>query len=130
MGAVFAQLGRSEEAIGASRLALKLNPRDPTNYWRHYNIAFAHLVAGDYEIALQESRKIARSRSHVQSALVWAASAAALDKAEEARMAKEACLARRPDLGVATALRDFIVLAREENRARLSVLLRKAGLPE
>src|SRR5262249_15360814 len=119
MGAYLAALGRSEEAIEARRLALKLNPRDPSNFWRHFNIALAQFVAMDYEAAFQGSRKVARSRPHMQSAIVWAASAAALGKDEEARMAVEECLAQRPDLRIATIMRDFILFARAEDRERL-----------
>ncbi|MGH6892341.1 MAG: tetratricopeptide repeat protein, partial [Dongiaceae bacterium] len=130
-GAYLAALGRSQEAIEACRLSLRLNPRDPTNFWRHYAIAVAHFAAGDYQASLEGSRKIARSRPHLPSAIIWAAAAAALDNADEARTAVENCLANRPDLRVGGVVPDFMLrFARDEDHERLLALLRKAGLPE
>jgi hypothetical protein len=43
----------------------------------------------------------------------------------------EYCLARRPDLSVGSVAPNFMLrFARDEDHARLLVLLRKAGLPE
>jgi len=105
--------------------------RPRSNFWRHYHIAAAHFVAGDYEASLHESKRIARSRPLLTSAIIWAASAAALDKPEEARAAVDNCLARRSDLRVGQVVPDFMLrFAREEDHERLLALLRKAGLPE
>jgi hypothetical protein len=52
-----------------SRLALKLDPLDPSNFWRHYGIAVAHFVAADYATSLEESKRIARSPPNVPSAI-------------------------------------------------------------
>jgi adenylate cyclase len=130
LGACLAQLGRPEEAIEACRLALQLNPRDPYSYWRHSYIALAHFVAADYEAALQESKRIALSRPHLHSIIIWAAAAAALGKTEDARTAVERCLAQRSDLRVGSVAPDIMQLARDEDHERLMALLRKAGLPE
>jgi len=131
LGACLAALGRPQEAIEACRLALQLNPRDPDNFWRHSNIAIAHFVAADYVAALQESKKVARSRPHLQSAIIWVAAAAALGNVEEANIAVEYCLTQRPDLRVGTVAPAFIYrFARDEDHERLMALLRKAGLPE
>ena len=32
----------------------KLNPRNPTNFWRHSSIALAHFIAEDYAEMLEE----------------------------------------------------------------------------
>ena len=131
VGFYLAALGRSREAIDACRLSLQLNPRDPSNFWRQYAISVAHFAAADYDAALRDSKRIARSRPHLPSAIIWAAAAAALDKADDARSAVEYCLARRPDLSVGSVAPNFMLrFARDEDHARLLVLLRKAGLPE
>jgi TolB-like protein/Tfp pilus assembly protein PilF len=131
LGAYLAALGRAQEAIEACSLALKLNPRDPSNFWRHYAIAAAHFAAEDYAAALQQARKIARSRPQLQSAIIWAASAAALDDVGEARLAMENCLAQRPDLKVGLVVPHFMLrFARESDHERLLAMLRKAGLPD
>jgi TolB-like protein/Tfp pilus assembly protein PilF len=129
-GVFLAALGRSQEAIEASRLALQLNPRDPSNFWRHYGIATAHFAAEDYAAALQLAKKVAQSRPHLQSAIIWAAAAAALDNDNEARAAVANCLAQRPDLSVGNVVPRFTLrFARDADHQRLLGMLRKAGLP-
>ncbi len=130
-GVYLAALGRPKEAIEACRLALQLNPRDPSNFWRQYGIAMAHFVAQDYAAALEQAKKTALSRPHLQSAIFWAASAAAVDNATEARTAVENCLAQRPDLTVGNVVPRFTLrFARDADHERLLTLLRKAGLPD
>jgi adenylate cyclase len=131
LGECLAALGRPKEAIDACRLALQLNPRDTQNFWRHSHIATAHFQAADYNEALQESKRVALSRPHMQSAIIWAASAAALGKANEARMAVEHCLAQRPGPRVGSVVPAFVLrFARDEDHEQLLAALRKAGLPE
>ena len=130
LGACLALLGRPQESIEACQLALRLNPRDPYIYWRQSYIALAHFLAAEYETALQESKRVARSWPHLQSCIIWAAAAAALGKSEEARTAVERCVAQRSDLRVGNVVPEIIGLARGEDREPLMGLLRKAGLPE
>jgi tetratricopeptide (TPR) repeat protein len=131
LGYYLAALGRSQEAIEACRLSLQLNPRDPSNFWRHQAIAAAHFAAADYAASLQESKRTALSRPHLPSAIIWAASAAALGRADEARAAVEYCMAQRPDLHVGGIVPRFMLrFARDEDHERLLALLQKAGLPE
>ena len=130
-GVFLAALGRSQEAIEASRLALQLNPRDPSNFWRHYGIATAHFAAEDYAAAFQLAKKVALSRPHLQSAIIWAAAAAGLADNDEARTAVANCLAQRPDLRIGNVVPRFMLrFAREPDHDRLLAMLRKAGLPE
>jgi tetratricopeptide (TPR) repeat protein len=130
MGYCLGPLGRPKEAIEACKLALRLNPRDPSNYWRHSHIATAHFVAADYDAAMEESERVARSRPHIQSGIIWAASAAALGKAEQARMAVDYCLAQRPGLRVSGVVPDVMLrFAHEADHERLMAFLHKAGLP-
>ena len=118
-------------AIEACRLALKLNPRDPSNFWRHYYIAVAHFAAGDYAACLQDSKRISRSRPFLASGIMWAAAAAGLGNAKEARTAVDYCLGERPDLCIGSVAPAFMLrFARDEDHERLMVLLREAGLPE
>jgi TolB-like protein len=131
VGAYLGALGRPQEAIEACRLALKLNPRDPSNFWRHYYIAVAYFVAGDYAACLRDSKRLSRSRPFLASGIMWAAAAAGLGDAKEARAAVDYCLAERPQLRVGSVAPTFMLrFARDEDHERLMVLLRKAGLPE
>ena len=131
LGAYLAGLGKSQEAIDACSLALRLNPRSPGNFWRHINIAIAHFTAANYAAALQESKNVARSRAHpLSSGIIWAASAAAVGQVDEARRAVQHCLAQRPDLRIEHALTVYLRFERDDDRARLMSFLRAAGLPE
>ncbi|NJM90892.1 MAG: tetratricopeptide repeat protein, partial [Myxococcales bacterium] len=47
LGRKYALLGQPEEAIQACQTALRLNPRDPTNFEFHTSLAMAYFVAGD-----------------------------------------------------------------------------------
>ena len=131
VGAYLGALGRPEEAIEACRLALKLNPRDPSNFWRQYYIAVAHFVACDYVSCLRDSKKLARSREFLASGIMWAAAAVGMSDAREAGAAVAYCLAERPDLRVGSVVPNFVLrFARDQDHERLLALLRKAGLPE
>jgi hypothetical protein len=87
-------------------------------------------MAADYSAALQESKRIARSRLHLPSSIIWAASAAALGKTDEAQAAVEDCLTQRPELRADSVVPGMVRFARDEDHERLLTLLRKAGLPE
>lgn len=126
MGFYLAYLGRTQESLAANRLALRLNPRDPANFWRHINLAVAHFLAADYTASLEESRLVARSQQLLVPRVYWAASAAALDKTDEARTAVKYCLSQRPDLRVST----MPIILPDHTSERLLELLRKAGVPE
>ena len=131
IGAYMSALGRPQEAIEACRLALKLNPRDPSNYWRHYYIAVAHFVGGDYVACLRDSKRLCLSRPFLASGIMWAAAAAGLGDAKEARAAVDYCLTERPQLRVGSVVPTFMLrFAREKDHERLLTLLRKAGLPD
>jgi TolB-like protein/class 3 adenylate cyclase len=132
MGDYLAFLGRSNEAIEVCRLALRLNPRDPSNFWRHSSIATAHFVAADYGDALEKGKRVARWHPNfLRGAIVWAAAAAALDRMDEARVAVACCLAQRSDLRVRNIVPHFMMrFARDDDHERLLAMLRKAGLPE
>jgi hypothetical protein len=57
-----------------ARIALRLAPRDE---YAHLAIAVAHFVAAEYAAYFEESKRVARSRPHLPSAIIWAAAAAA-----------------------------------------------------
>ena len=131
-GECYALLGRSADAIAAGRLALKLNPRHPTNHWRHFTIALAHFAAGDDGEALQEATRVLHQRSdYVRAATIVAASAAQLGRNAEAAAAVALLRSRYPDLrSSAVAPRLMPRFARSTDRDRLTTGLRVAGLQE
>jgi tetratricopeptide (TPR) repeat protein len=131
LGSYLVHLGRPQEAIEASPLALRLNPRDPEKCWLQYHLAKAHFAAGDYAASLEESSRLARSRPFLRSGIIWAASAAALDNVDEARRAVDYCLAERPDLRIGDVVPGLMLrFSLNEDHERFLTLLRRAGLPE
>jgi tetratricopeptide (TPR) repeat protein len=58
LGSFNAVLGRSDAAITAAELALRLDPRNPTNHWWRFALARAHFAAGNYELAREWARKV------------------------------------------------------------------------
>ena len=119
MGDYLAFLGQSKKAIEMCRLALRLNPGDPTNFWRYSSIAMAHFVAADYGVTLEEGRKVALLHpSFLRGAIVWAAAAAALGRMGEAREAVDCCLAERSDLRVRNVAPPPISRTRTEERSQ------------
>jgi tetratricopeptide (TPR) repeat protein len=132
LGELFALLGRPESAIEKCRLALKLNPRNPTNFWRHSSIALAHFLTGDHEAMLQEARRVHSWRpDFLRGPLLMAAALAALDRPAEARRASAAAHALWPALDLEIVVPRFMPrFARDADHQRLLDLLRAAGLPE
>jgi hypothetical protein len=62
---------------------------------------------------------------------MWAAAAAGLGDAKEARAAVDYRLADRPHLRIGSVAPDYMLrFARDEDHERLMALLRKAGLPD
>jgi TolB-like protein len=127
----YALLGRSAEATEASRLALKLDPRGPETYRRHFTIGLAAFASADYAEAFRAAGRAARWRpDFVRAELLVAATATALGRKSEAEAALTRCRARYPDLRADEAApRIMPPYEREADRARLQALLRQAGLP-
>ena len=49
MGTSCSFAGEAEAGIAHAETALRLNPQDPSNFFRFSGMAVAHYVAGDYE---------------------------------------------------------------------------------
>jgi adenylate cyclase len=131
-GDYLAFLGRPEEAIEICRQALRVNPGDPSNFWRHSSLATAHFVAENYIDALEEAKRVAVLKPEFpRGPILWAAAAAALHKTDEAQAAVGRCRKQWPDLCIRNVVPHFMMeFARKADRKRLLALLRKAGLPE
>ena len=131
LGELQALLGQPEAAIENCRLALKLNPRNPANFWRHSSIALAHFVAGNYELMLQEARRVQAWRSDfLRGPILVAVALAALERSAEVAEAVAVALDHWPALTVDTVVPRFLPrFARVSDHDRLLDLLGKAGLP-
>ena len=133
LGRMLAILGQSAPAIDACRTALRLNPRDPTNWERHNTLAIAHFTAEDYEGAAREAKTALQKgfEWHPEGLILLAAAACAADAMEEARRAIAECLARSPGIRLGNMMPVYLLnLLGAADRERMAALLRKAGLPE
>jgi len=67
----------------------------------------------------------------VKAVIIWAAAAAALEKADEAQAAIAKCMAAEPQLRVGDVVPRLMTrFAQNEDQLRFLSMLRKAGLPD
>ncbi len=128
MGTVLAWQGRSDAAIVCNELALRMNPDDPSIFYRHFGLALAHYLASRYEQALAHAGMVLQVRpSWWLGLLVHAASLAQLGRRDEARRTLEELTRIRP--GANAASLGILPFAAAHDREHLLDGLRKAGLP-
>ena len=130
MGSALSTLGHTKESIEASLLAIRSNPRDPSNFFRYSSLATAHFIDGSYEAAIEWARKsVERKREWGPPHLLLIASLAQTGRLEEAQAAVATYLRVFPEgsLGDASPLS---VMRFSGPKERVLWGLRLAGLPE
>ena len=129
LGTVLSYSGEPDESIKNNEIAIRLNPRDISIFFRYSGLAMAHFVAGRYSEAVQWAHKSIHRKSiwRVGHAIL-ASSLAQLDQLEDAKSAIDNYLEIIPDETIAT-LRD-LPFKRPDDAHRFEEGLRKAGLPE
>ena len=129
---MLAIMGESSEAIEACRMALRLNPRDPTNWERHNTLAIAHFVAGNDEMCLKEARITVQACPVLPEGLIMlAAAASSLGAIDEARRATAQCVSHSPGIRLENMAPVYLLrLMNQDDRERLSALLVKSGFPQ
>jgi adenylate cyclase len=129
LGTVLALAGRVEESIRNSETCIRLNPREPGNFFRFSGIALAYFVAQDYVKAREWSEKaVQRKRDWWQGHALLAVSCALLGKQDEARAAIGDWLLAIP--GATVSNLPPIPFRNATDTERFRDGLRKAGLPE
>jgi TolB-like protein len=89
--------GQAEEGIEEISHALRMNPRDPLNYFRYSAMGLGYFVAGRYGEAIEWAKKSVQRRSDwYMGQLVLAASYAMAGRPDEGRRHAEVGLARTP----------------------------------
>jgi tetratricopeptide (TPR) repeat protein len=51
LGSILSESGDPEESIKNSEIAIRINPKDPSIFFRYYGIALAHFSASRYSDA-------------------------------------------------------------------------------
>ena len=129
MGTVLAWSGDHDESVKSNELALRVNPQDPSNFFRHFGLALAHYLASRPEKALTHARAVAQARSDWWlGQIIYAASLVQSDRLDDARRIVSELMSRRPDFSAAQLA--ILPFAKAADRARLVGDLQLAGLPE
>jgi tetratricopeptide (TPR) repeat protein len=130
LGAAHALGGRPDEGIPCIDRAVRLSPRDIFGEEFQLYYAFAHFQAGRYGEAASAARIAVRERPGHAVPYIMAAAAHALGgETEVARELAERVTTLVPDISVASLEKDFLY-CRQEDRSRLAMGLRVAGLPD
>jgi adenylate cyclase len=104
IGSYLAILGRADESIAATQFALRINPRDPSNFFRHQGLSDAYFVKRDFEAMVTWAEKAVASKTdYIPSHLSVIAGLALLNRPTEA----------------AAAVRQFALDVPAERRSRL-----------
>jgi adenylate cyclase len=127
LGTVLAWGGRAEEALRNNATALRLNPRDPSNFFRFFVNALAHFTTGRYaEAAAWSTRAIRAKRIFRIPHLVRIAALALDGGTDRAQSAAQDMHASVPE--VARSYVDNLPFIRTQDRQALVRGLELAGV--
>lgn len=127
LGSVLAWGGRAEEALRSNETALRLNPRDPSNFFRFFGNALAHFTAGRYDEAAAWSTRAVRAKRIFRSPhLVRIAALALGGEIDRAQSAAKDMHASVPE--VTRSYVDNLPFIRAQDREALVQGLQIAGL--
>jgi adenylate cyclase len=128
LGTTLSFSGEVEESIRNSLIAIRLNPKDISIFFRFNSIAVAHYVGGRYSEAESWARKSVYRKPgyHLAHALL-AATLAQLDRLKEAQETVQHYLEIFPHANI-SRLVDLLPFKYSADALRLGEGLRKAGL--
>ena len=129
LATVLAWAGEADQSREQNQIALRLNPRDPSNFFRYFGLSLAEFVAGRYGEAVNWARMVANQKSDWLLGHVLLIASLAMDaQSEEAVAALTTCQLRYPDARISAVA--WLPFKRPGDLERLKEGLRKAGLPE
>ena len=118
LGTALAWGGRAEEALENNEVALRLNPRDPSNFFRFFANGLAHFTAGRYQDAAAWATRSLRSKRVFRIPyLVRITALAEGGDVDRARLAADDMRAHVPD--VTRDYLDRLPFIREQDRKAL-----------
>jgi adenylate cyclase len=127
LGTVLAWAGRAQEAIQNNETALRLNPRDPSNFFRFLAYALAHFTMKQYdEAAAWATRSVRAKRIFRIPYLIRIAALGLSGETDRARDAVNDMRAHVPD--ITRAYVDRLPFIRVQDRDALVRGLELAGL--
>ncbi|SDJ53739.1 MULTISPECIES: adenylate/guanylate cyclase domain-containing protein [Bradyrhizobium] len=122
--------GEPDVALDHVAHAMRLSPLDPSIFSMHGAMAYAHFLAGRYDMASSCAEKATRDNpTFVLAMCISAASNALAGRLEPAQKAMVRVLERSPDLR-ASNLINSTPFRRAEDLATFAKGLRNAGLPD
>jgi TolB-like protein len=122
--------GEPDLALDHAARAMRLSPLDPSMFSMYGAMAYAHFLAGRYDVASSYAEKSMRdNRTFLLTICISVASNALAGQLEPAQKAMARALELNPDLR-ASNLRDLAPFRRAEDLATFAKGLRQAGLPE
>jgi adenylate cyclase len=129
LATVLAWAGEANQSREQNQIALRLNPRDPSNFFRYFGLSLAEFIAGEYSEAVNWARMVASQKPDwLLGHVLLIASLAMNGQSEEALAALTSCRLRFPDARISALA--WLPFKRQGDYERLKEGLRKAGLPE
>jgi TolB-like protein len=129
MGTVLAWSGRYDASVEANELALRTNPQDPSNFYRHFGLALAHYLAGRYDKSVAHARMVVQARPGWWLAkIVYAAGLAQSERPSEA--ARTLADVRPGGDAFDISVLKVLPFASANDREHLTEGLRKSGVGE
>jgi TolB-like protein len=123
-------IGEPDLALDHAARAMRLSPLDPHRSSIHGAMAYAHFLAGRYDMASSCAEKAIRDNPDFLLAIyIFAASNALAGRLEPAQKGMARARERNPDLRTSN-LGDLAPFRRAEDLALFAKGLREAGLPE
>jgi TolB-like protein len=127
MGTVLAWQGKCEESVQQNERALRLNPQDPSAFYRHFGLALAHYLAGRYAAAYEHVGVTVQTRPDWWLAqLVATAALGKLGHSDEAARMLDMLRRTRPNINAHEL--EMLPFATLRDREHLCDGLRLAGL--
>ncbi len=121
---ILVKIGRAEDGVAQSKLAMRINPHHPD--WYLWNLGLAQYFTGEYEEALASLKRMSNPANGSRRTL--AAVLVSLGHLEEARAVIAAFREQEPDFTVATM--EKFAFKNRPYLERWIADLRTAGLPD